>query len=397
MSAKITETKKEIEGNTDTKTASDVETVEVKTKKELLQWVRFPTELYKDNAYFVPFLETDELDTFSGDTEKNPAYEFCETRLFLAYRNGAIVGRIAGLINHAYNKKWEKNAIRFTRFDFIDDYAVSSALFQAVVLWGKERGYTEIMGPIGFTDMDHEGMLIEGFDELNMSITFYNHPYYVTHMERLGLLKDTDWIEYRITVPSEPNERFERMFRRLAAKCKYKIVTYKSRKVLYREAFEAFGLIDVAYSELYGTVPLTDAVIKKTIDDFIPLVNLNYICAVKDENGKIIAFGVMVPSIARALKKSDGRLLPVGLFRMLHALQGKNDTMEMYIVAVDPSLRSRGIPVLLINKLLSALIKNGVKYCETGPMLETNVAVHSLWNLFEKRQHKRRRCYIKTI
>lgn len=374
-----------------------IEIVEVTTKKDLLKWVRFPNKLYKKSKFFVPFLESDELATFSSSTEKNPAYEFCETKLFLAYKNGVLSGRIAGLINHAYNKKWGKNAIRFTRFDFIDDYEVSFALFEKVVAWGKERSYGEIMGPIGFTDLDHEGMLVEGFDELNMSITFYNHPYYLTHMERLGLVKDTDWIEFQIQVPSEPNARFERIYNRVAKSGKYKVVTYSDRKVLYKEAFEAFGLIDLSYSKLYGTVPLTSDVVKKTIDDFIPLVNLKYICAVKDLNDKIIAFGVMVPSIAKALKKSNGKIFPFGIFRMLRALKCKNDTLEMFLVAVDPTLQSQGIPILIINTLLSKLIANKVKYCETGPMLETNGAVHSLWSAFEKRQHKRRRCYIKEI
>ena len=164
-----------------------IEIKEVVTKKDLWKWVRFPNKLYKDNEFFVPFLENDEFETFSKD--KNPAYAFCETRLFLAYKDGEIAGRIAGLINHAYNKKWGKNAIRFTRFDFIDDFDVSKSLFDSVVNWGKERTFTEIMGPIGFTDMDHEGMLVEGFEEFNMSFTFYNYPYYLTHMDRLGLKK----------------------------------------------------------------------------------------------------------------------------------------------------------------------------------------------------------------
>ena len=380
-----------------TVSSTGIEITEVLTDKDLWKWVRFPNKLYKDNEFFVPFLENDEFDSFSSSIEKNPAYEFCETKLFLAYKNGEVVGRIAGLINHAYNSKWDKNAIRFTRFDFIDDYEVSRALFEKVVSWGRERSHTEVMGPIGFTDMDHEGMLIEGFDELNMSITFYNHPYYEAHMERLGLKKDTDWIEFQIEVPQQINPRLERVFKRVLDHGKYQIVTYSDRKVLYKEAFEAFELIDQAYSKLYGTVPLTYAIIKKTIDDFIPLVNLKYICSVKDENGKIIAFGVMIPSVAKALKRSNGKLFPLGIFRMLRALKGKNDTLEMFLVAVDPELQSQGIPVLIINTLLSKLIENKVKYCETGPMLETNGAVHSLWSSFDKRQHKRRRCYIMDI
>ena len=396
----MSEITKEIESiNTDADrdALNRVEIVEVQTKKDLWKWVRFPNRLYKRNAFFVPFLEQDEFDSFSNSAERNPAYEFCETRLFLAYKSGVLVGRIAGLINHAYNRKWKKNAIRFTRFDFVDDYEVSQALFDSVVAWGRERAHTEIMGPIGFTDMDHEGMLIEGFDETNMSITFYNSPYYASHMERLGLIKDTDWIEYQIQVPTAPIPRIERLYKRISERGGYEVVTYNDRKVLYRDVFEAFDLIDLAYSKLYGTVPLTDAVIKKVVDDFIPLVNLKYICAVKDEEGRIVAFGVMIPSIARALKKSNGKIYPLGIFRLLRALKYKNDTLEMMLVAVDPELQSRGIPVLIINTLLERLIENGVKYCETGPMLETNGAVHSLWGFFEKRQHKRRRCYIKSI
>lgn len=385
------------ETETEVRTAADVEIREVKTKKELWRWVRFPNQLYKNNACFVPFLETDEFDTFSGSVKKNPAYEFCETRLFLAYRDGKPVGRIAGLINHAYNKKWNKNAIRFTRFDFIDDYAVSAALFESVVAWGRERAHSEIMGPIGFTDMDHEGMLVEGFDEFNMSITFYNHPYYLAHMERLGLVKDVDWIEYRISVPSEIDPLLERLSERLTGTKGFQVVTYTDRKVLHADALEAFKVIDVAFSKLYGTVPLTPKVIQNAVKNYIPLVNLDYICSVKDPEGKIAAFGVMVPSIARALKKSRGKLFPLGILRMLHALRGKNDTLEMYFVAVRPEHQLHGVPALLITTLLEKLIKNGVKYCETGPMLETNAAVHSLWKPFEKKQHKRRRCFIKSI
>ena len=376
---------------------TSVEVVEVQTKKELCKWVRFPNELYKDNESFVPFLENDEFDTFSGVIEKNPAYEFCETKLFLAYKNGKPVGRIAGLINHAYNKKWNKNAIRFTRFDFIDDAEVSSALFESVVSWGKSRAYSEIMGPIGFTDMDHEGMLVEGFDELNASFTFYNYPYYQEHMEALGLKKDIDWIEYLIKVPGEPISQIERIANHLSKKCEYEIVFYNDRKTLREEVFEAFDLIDLTYSTLYGTVPLTPAVVKKTVNDYIPLVNLDYVCSIKNAEGKIIAFAAMIPSIARPLKKSNGKLFPLGIFRLLHALKEKNDRLEMLFVAVDPNLQSCGIPALIINALLAKLIKNGVKYCETGPMLETNSAVHSLWSSFEKRQHKRRRCYLKEI
>ena len=368
---------------------------EVVTKKDLKKWIEFPNKLYRDIEYYVPFLASDEEETFSID--KNPAYAFCETKLYLAYQGNEIVGRIAGLINYAYNQKWNKNAIRFTRFDFIDDFEVSQMLFDKVVCWGKENGLTEIMGPIGFTDMDHEGMLVEGFEEMNLSITFYNYPYYIKHMERLGMQKDIDWIEYRINVPETLDPRFEKISKHLIAKNGYEVVTYNNRKVLYQDAFEAFKIIDIAFSKLYGTVPLTPEVIKHAIDGYIPVVNLDYICSIKDKDGKIIGFGVLVPSIAKALKKSDGKMFPLGIFRMLKALNGKNDTLEMFFVAVRPDFQSLGLPAILIHALAKKIIGNGVKYCETGPMLETNTAVHSMWRHFEKRQHRRRRCYIKNI
>ena len=368
---------------------------EVTSKKDLKKFVEFPNVLYKGNEYYVPFLAMDEIETFTP--AKNPAYAFCETRLFLAYKNDKIVGRIAGLINHAYNKKWDKNAIRYTRFDFIDDYEVSAALFDKVVEWGKERGYTEIMGPIGFTDMDHEGMLVEGFEEFNLSITFYNHPYYIEHMERLGLKKDIDWIEYRINVPQTIDPLFGKISNRLIKKYGYNVITYSDRKVLYNDALEAFKVVDTASSVLYGTVPLTPEIIEHVVSGYVPLVNLDYICSIKDKDGNIIGFGVLVPSMAKALKKSGGKLFPFGLFRVLKALKGKNDTLEMYFVAVRPDYQVQGLPAVLISTLAKNIIGNGIKYCETGPMLETNTAVHGMWRHFEKRQHRRRRCYIKSI
>ena len=333
---------------------------EVVGKKDLKKWVDFPNKLYKKVPAYVPFLFNDEMDTFTK--AKNPAYDFCETKLFLAYIDNKIVGRIGALINHAYNKKWNKNAMRFTRFDFIDDFEVSSALFNEVIKWAKENGLTEVMGPIGFTDLDHEGMLVEGFDELNMSITFYNHPYYIKHMERLGLTKDIDWMEFQIKVPEQLDPRIERISEHLIQRNGYELVTYTNRKVLLNDAFEAFKVIDEAFSVLYGTVPLTEKIINKAIADYIPLVNLKYICSVKDKEGKIIGFGILVPSIAKALKKCNGRMIR-GVFRLLKALKGKNDTLEMFFIAVRPELQKTGIPAIMMAHMLEVCIKNGIKYC----------------------------------
>lgn len=368
---------------------------EVLNKKDLKKWVDFPNKLYKDVPAYVPFLFNDEVNTFTK--EHNPAYEFCETKLYLAYKDNKIVGRIGALINNAANKKWGTNAIRFTRFDFIDDYEVSQALFNKVLEWGKERGFTKVMGPIGFTDMDHEGMLVEGFDELNMSITFYNHPYYIDHMQKLGLEKDVDWVEYQIKVPEQIDPKYQKMSEFLLKRNGYKLVEYTDRKVLKKDAYEAFGVIDEAFAKLFGTVPLTPAVIHQAIEDNISIVNMDYVCSVRDKDDKIVGFALLVPSIAKALKKSNGRMFPFGIFRMLKALYGKNDTLEMYFIAVQPELQKKGIPAIVMNHILKNCVKNGVKICETGPELEVNESVQSLWKGFDARHHKRRRCWKKEI
>ncbi len=373
-----------------------VKIIEVKNKKQLKKWVKFPNVLYKGVPNYVPFLTIDEIATFSKD--ENPAFSYCDVKLLLAYKDDKIVGRIGGIINHASNKKWNQNRLRFTRFDFIDDYDVSKALFDELVSWGKSFGYNEIIGPIGFHDLDHEGMLIEGFDELNMSITFYNYPYYVQHMEKLGLKKDIDWVEFKLKVPEQGNERIKKLNDFLSGKLDFELVKYTDRKILEKDAFQAFKIVDEAFSVLYGTVPLTDEVINKTIKDNIPMINLKYVMTFKDKKGEIIGFALLVPSTAKALKKSNGKLLPLGVFRMLKAINGKNDTLEMFLVAIKPEYQKKGLPIILINEMLNICIENGVKYCETGPELETNKNIHSMWRNFDDvRQHKRRRCWIKEI
>ena len=368
---------------------------EVVGKRDLKKFIDFPNKLYKKNEYYVPFLFSDERATFTK--KSNPAYAFCETKLFLAYIDNKIVGRIAGLINNAANEKWGTNTIRFTRFDFIDDFEVSKALMEKVISWGKERGFTSIMGPIGFTDLDHEGMLVEGFEEMNMSITFYNAPYYIEHMQKLGFFKEVDWVEYQVSVPQETHDKIIRVSERIKERYGYKLVQYKSRKVLMKEAYAAFNVVDEAFSKLFGTVPLTQEIIDKSIKDYIPIVNLKYICTIKDKDDKIVGFGLLVPSIAKALKKSNGRMFPFGVFRLLKALQGKNDILEMFLIGISPEEQSKGLPAIMLAELAKMCKKNNIKYCETGPELENNLAVQSLWKTFETRQHKRRRCWKKEI
>lgn len=365
--------------------------IEVKTKKDLKKFVQFPIDLYKDNEYFVPALTMDEMDNFNP--KKNPAYEFCETKLFLAYKDKRVVGRICGLINYAYIKKINKNIMRFTRFDVIDDIEVTKALVEAVKDWGRSKGIYSIMGPIGFTDIDKQGMLVEGFEEMNLSITLYNYEYYQKHLEQLGFVKDADWVEYQISIPENLDPRIDRISDVVKKRYGFKRLTFERNKDLVPYAREAFKVINEAFAKLYGTVPLTEAIIEKAIKEYIPLVNLDFVIVISNKEEEIIGFGLLVPSLASATKKSKGRLLPFGIFRLLKALK-TFDILEMYFIAVKPEYQNMGVNAIVMSEAIKEGIKHKVKFAETGPELETNNNVQDQWKNFNSRQHRRRRCYI---
>jgi len=366
---------------------------EVVTKRDLKSFVEFPVKLYKDSPYFVPSIYEEEMENFNP--KKNPAYEFCETKLFLAYKDNKIVGRIAGLISHAYNEKVNRNLMRFTRFDFIDDIEVSKALIEAVENWANERKMEALMGPIGFTDIDKQGMLVEGFEEKDLSITLYNYSYYPKHMDTLGFEKDVDWVEFQIFVPEKLDERIERIAKLVSKRYGFHRVKFKKNKELYPYAIEAFDVINQAFAKLYGTVPLTDAIIKKSINDYISNINLDYAIVIVDKDGKVIGFGLLVPSLAEALKKSKGRLFPFGFIRVLRAMK-QNKILEMYFIAVKPEYQNMGVNALIMAEAVKEGIKNGVEYAETGPELETNMVIQQ-WKDFPNRHHRRRRCYFKKL
>ncbi|MFA7366978.1 MAG: hypothetical protein WC008_01545 [Bacilli bacterium] len=362
---------------------------EVTTKKELKKFVEFPIKLYKNCEFYVPQLIADEMDKFNP--EKNPAYDFCETRLFLAYKDGKIVGRIAGLISHAYIAKMNQNIIRFTRFDVIDDLEVSKALVDEVIKWGKERNMEKLIGPIGFTDIDAQGMLVEGFNEMNLSITLYNYEYYSKHLEALGLKKEIDWVEYQISVPKEMDPRIERVSNMVQKRYGFHRVK-PTRKELFILAKEAFAVINEAFAKLYGTVPLTEKLIDKAIKEYIPLVHLDFVIAVVNKENNLVGFGLMVPSLAEATRKSKGKLFPFGIFRMLRALK-KFSILEMYFIAVKPEYQGMGVNAVIMGEAINEAVKHNIKFAETGPELEDNNQVQDQWKGFDARQHRRRRCY----
>ena len=309
----------------------------VSTKRELKKFIRFNYRMYKGNPYSVPDLYDDMLNTFNK--KKNAAFEFCEADYFLAYRDDKIVGRVAAIINNRANEKWECKNVRFGWIDFIDDPEVSSALIKTVEDWGKERGMTHITGPLGFTDFDAEGMLIEGFDQLSTMATIYNHPYYPVHMERLGFEKDADWVEYKIYIPDAIPDKHKRISELIQRKYNLKIKKYTSgRKIAKDYGQEIFELMNEAYSPLYGYSPLTQRQINQYVKMYLPILDLRMVTLITDADDKLVCVGISMPSLAEALQKSHGRLLPLGWFYLLKALFMKRRAkmLDLLLVAVKP-------------------------------------------------------------
>lgn len=374
-----------------------VEIKKVETNSLLKQFVRFNYTLYKECPYAVPELYEDTLATLRKDS--NAAFEFCDADYFLAYRDGKIVGRVAAIINHKANERWGQKAARFGWIDFVDDAEVSSALIGAVEEWARERGMTELQGPLGFTDFDPEGMLIEGFDRLGTMATIYNYPYYPEHIERLGFEKDVDWVEYLIKVPEKNWEKAERLSAIVARKYKLRVVHCSSRKELARRYGKAlFELVNECYAPLYGFSPLSARQITQFIKQYLPVIDLRLVSLVVDENDNLVALGVTLVSLSEALQKAKGRMMPFGWWYLLKALFIKRPTrLDFLLVAVKPEYQSKGVISLLFNDLMPRYISMGFKDVETNPELETNNKVQAQWDSFEKEQHKRRRAFKKSI
>lgn len=379
-------------------TNSKVEIREVTSKAALRRFVNYPNVLYKDVEQFVPAFYSDDLDDWNP--KKNPAFAYCEAKCFLAYRDGKIVGRIGAILSHRANETWNTKRMRFSQVDFIDDREVSAALFGAVEDWAREKGMNQVHGPLGFCDLDREGMLVEGFDCRSMFITYYNHPYYLDHLTTLGYIKDTDWVENLITLPPRDSETAQKLSRLsewvLKRKKLHKAPITRRNQVTVKHIEQVFQLVNKAYAPLYGVVELTENQIRKYARKFLPLVDPRLLSLVMDEQENLVAFGVCVPSMAEALKRCRGRLFPTGWIGILKSMQ-KNDTLDMLLIAVDPDLQGTGINAVVMDHILEGAAKLGMVYAETGPTLETNDKVQSQWKFFEHRQHKRRRCFMKNL
>ncbi len=376
---------------------------EVTNLRELRAFIRFPNKLYRDNPYWVPALFMDDYQTFRRD--KNPAFDYCEARYWLAYRGREIVGRIAAIHNRGAIEKWQQPYLRFGWPDFVDDPAVSAALFEKVESWAREKGAIAVHGPLGFTDLDREGMLVEGFGELGTMATFYNYPYYPVHLERLGYVKDVDWMEYEFTVPPEPNATIARIAELAKRRYNLRLLQVQNKKELLRPrvekgrpsyAHELFEVLNDEYEHLYGVVPLNERQIEYYIKLYFGLISLEFVPLVVDENDRLVAFGITMPSLSRALQKSGGRLFPFGFVHLLHALR-KGDRGDLYLVAVRSEYQGKGVNAILMDAIHRLYAKRGIVKVESNPELETNQNVQGQWKYYEKRQHKRRRCFVKRL
>ena len=369
----------------------------VETSKELKQFIRFNYEMYKDNPYSVPDLYDDMLNTFSRD--KNAAFEFCEADYFLAYKDGKLVGRVAAIMNNRANETWNKKEVRFGWIDFIDDAEVSDALLKTVEAWGKERGATEIVGPLGFTAFDAEGMLVEGFDQLSTMATIYNYPYYPEHMVKHGYEKDADWVEFKIYIPDAIPDKHKRISEIIMRKYGLKIVKCTSTKDINKYGQAIFDLMNEAYSQLYGYSALSPKQIKQYIKMFLPILDLRMVTLVVDSEDQVIAAGISMPSLSEALQKGKGRLLPFGWYHLLKVIFLKKypKVLDLLLVAVKPEYQNKGVNALLFYDLIPVYQKIGFEYAESNPELELNDKVQAQWEYFKTEQHKRRRCFKKEI
>jgi GNAT superfamily N-acetyltransferase len=377
---------------------STIEIKQVSNRKELTQFVQFYYDLYRGNNYAVPYLFNEEMNTLRSD--RNPSFECCDANYFMAFRDGQLVGRVAAIINRRANERWERKQIRFGWFDFIDDKEVSKALLQAVEDWGRKEGMTELAGPLGFIDTDREGMLVEGFDQLSTMYINYNHPYYPKHMEQMkGFEKANDWVEMKVRVPEVVPEKFSKITEMVRKRYGLRVHKF-TRKELIDQGYgrQLFDLLNTTYKDLYGFSQLSDRQIDKLVNDYIKIADLNLVTAIMDGE-KMVGFGITFPSFSHAMQKTrDGRFLPFGWWHMLKVLKWhKTPIVDLLLIGVLPEYRSKGANALIFDDLIRWFQRYHFQWAETGPQMESNEGVLSQWQYLEATQHRRHRCYRKTL
>lgn len=382
-----------------------MDTIEIKrvtNQKELKQFVQFHYDLYRGCPQAVPFLYSEELKTLRHD--RNAAFDFCEADYFMAFREGKMVGRVAAIINRKANEKWNRQQVRFGWIDFVDDAQVSRRLIETVEQWGRERGMTEIAGPLGFTDMDREGMLIEGFDQDATMYINYNYPYYPVHIENMGgFEKDNDYMEYRVKVPEVIPDKFHKIAQMVSQRYQLHVRKFTRQELVSGgKGQEIFQMINTTYKDLYGYSELSERQIAQLVDEYIKIADLNLVTGVEDwstDEHRMVGFGITFPSFTSALRKTrDGRMLPFGWWHLLRTLKWhKTDVVDLVLIGVLADYRAKGANALIFDDLIQQFQRYGFRWAEAMPQMESNEGVRSQWQYLEATQHRRHRCYRKEI
>lgn len=368
---------------------------QITKKRDFKKFVKFPDRLYKDNKNYVPPFEQDELDL--TNPKKNACFEESEAAYFLAEKDGKVVGRIAGIISHAYNLKNNAKRARFSRFECIEDKEVADKLLEACENWAREKGMDSIHGPLGFNDLEREGLMVEGFDKEGCYLTSYNFPYYQKFIEDNGYIPDARWVEWRIPVPEKQIERVEKVASVVEKRYGFYEKKFKSaNEVIDKYGMEFFKLLDECYKDIYGTIPFNEKLVKQTINLFKLIIDKKYISLIFNKNDELIGYGIGFPSLAKALVKCRGRYLPFGIFHLLKAIK-KPNVIELGLIAVKPEYQKMGVTALIIKNILGRMIEEGIVYCDTGCQLEDNLPAISALDMFERELIRRKICYIKQL
>jgi len=367
---------------------------EIKDKAELRSFIEFPDKLYRDCQYYIPALKKGQMSTLSSDL--NPAFEYCEARYWVAMSGADILGRVAAIINHKYNKERNISNMRFGWFDCIDDEKVSEALLRSVENWAKERGMEYIHGPLGFTSFDRSGILVEGFQEMPTTFGNYNYPYYDGLLKKGGYEKEVDWLEYEIKVPPQLPQKVINIAGLVSKRYSIRNANLNSRTDLKKYARQLFGLLNIVYKDLLYFTQLNEVQIEKLSTEFTSMIHPDYISIILNDHDEVVAFGIIMPSLGKAIKKSGGKMFPFGILRILWALR-YNTTVDFLLIGVKPEYQNKGVNALIFAKIANTMFKRGIKLIETNRELENNQKVQLLWGDYERRQHKRARCYVKRI
>lgn len=374
-----------------------VQIIEVKTRAQLRRFVRFPEKLYRNNPCYIPPLEFDQLDTL--DQKKGAAQEFCDSALYLAYKDGELVGRVAAIVNRLANEQWNHKEVRFGWYDFVDDREVSKALMDKVEEFGRKYQMDSMVGPLGFTDFDPEGLLVKGYDKEGTMALIYNHPYYVDHIEEMGFAKEIDWYEYRVTIPETLPDRVDRVARVIQQKTNVHLRPL-TRKMIRKEDYghKIFSAINTCYKKLYNFTILPDHMAEKYLGFYLTVLDLDFVSMVENDKGELVAFGISMPSINEALKKSRGKLFPFGWWWLLKSLYWKREkSVELLLIGCLPEYQNQGLTSLITADMFRKYCKAGVKFAESNAVLETNIRSQGQYKDFETEQEKVRRSYIKHI